>query len=162
MATDTLARHGQEPASLDDEHCRPSMPSSRTSGAGGNPIDILGDASAERFDRALTICFNSKTWTGCWSSLRPGPDRPPFRSRDPGRRDPATPVSGICLLDGRQTHRHGRGRVEYRGIPTYDTPERRSGRFYIWPNIPEILKCCWKSHRKWPGIWRLIRKRPAG
>jgi acyl-CoA synthetase (NDP forming) len=37
----------------------------------GNPIDILGDASAQRFGRALEICFSFKILDGVLVTLAP-------------------------------------------------------------------------------------------
>ena len=37
----------------------------------GNPIDILGDASAERFRRTLEICFEGKDTDGVCVILAP-------------------------------------------------------------------------------------------
>jgi acetyltransferase len=76
MATDTLARYGLEPAPLDRETCRLDafLPPfwSRS-----NPIDILGDASAERFGpQTWTVCFDGKNWTGLCHPCAPGPHRP--------------------------------------------------------------------------------------
>jgi acetyltransferase len=71
MATDTLARYGQEPAPLDPETLQAFDAFLPDFWSRGNPIDILGDASAERFGRALEVCFNSKNLDGVLVILAP-------------------------------------------------------------------------------------------
>jgi acetyltransferase len=125
MATDTLARYGQEPAPLDPETLQAFDAFLPDFWSRGNPIDILGDASAERFGRALAICFNAKNLDGVLVILAPQALTDPLSVAETlAAAIQGTPVSGICLLDGRQTHRHGRDVLNAAGIPTYDTPER--------------------------------------
>ncbi|MGA8240236.1 MAG: CoA-binding protein, partial [Desulfobacterales bacterium] len=71
MAADTLARYGQEPAPLDPETMQALDTFLPPFWSRGNPIDILGDASAERFGRTLEACFNSTNLDGVLVILAP-------------------------------------------------------------------------------------------
>ena len=71
MAADTLARYGKEPASLDPDTMQALDTFLPPFWSRGNPIDILGDASAERYGRALEVCFNSKNLDGVLVILAP-------------------------------------------------------------------------------------------
>ena len=121
MATDTLARYGQEPALLDAETVRKLDAFLPSFWSRSNPIDILGDASAERFRRVLEVCFDSKDMDGVLVILRPGPYEPDFRGRSLGIRHEKPTVSGVYLLDGRQKYRRAVEILNETGIPTYDT-----------------------------------------
>jgi hypothetical protein len=63
MATDTLTRHGLEPAPLETETIRRLDDLLPPFWTRSNPIDILGDASADRFRRTLEVCLGGpKNW----------------------------------------------------------------------------------------------------
>lgn len=64
MATDTLARYGLDPAPLAPETFQKLDAFLPSFWSRGNPVDILGDASAERFRRTLEICFEGKDTDG--------------------------------------------------------------------------------------------------
>jgi acetyltransferase len=163
MATDTLARHGQEPAPLDPETLQAFDAFLPDFWSRGNPIDILGDASADRFGRALAICFNAKNLDGVLVILAPQALTDPLSVAETlaaAVQERRFPVFA-CWMGGKRIA-PAVDVLNAAGIPTYDTPERAVRAFFIWSNMPETSKCCWKSHRKWPGTWRLIRKRPAG
>ncbi|MDX9787972.1 MAG: GNAT family N-acetyltransferase [Desulfobacterales bacterium] len=125
MATDTLARYGQEPAPLDAETFQALDSFLPTFWSKGNPIDILGDASAERFHRALEICFASKNLDGVLVILAPQALTDPLSvaevlaSATKGRRYPVF----TCWMGGKSIE-VAVERLNHAGIPTYDTPER--------------------------------------
>ena len=125
MATDTLARYGQEPAPLDDQTLKAFDAFLPDFWSRGNPIDILGDASAERFGRALEVCYNSQNLDGVLVILAPQALTDPLAvaetlaSAMKARRYPMV----ACWMGGKIIRRA----VEFlneAGIPTYDTPER--------------------------------------
>jgi acetyltransferase len=125
MATDTLARYGQEPAPLDPETLQAFDAFLPDFWSRANPIDILGDASAERFDRALAICFDSKNLDGVLVILAPQALTDPLSVAETlaaaiqERRFPLF----ACWMGGKRIATA----VEVlngAGIPTYDTPER--------------------------------------
>jgi acetyltransferase len=78
MATDTLARMVRNPRPLTPKRCRPSMPSCRTSGAGATPSTSSATPPRNGSAAPWRSASTRKTWTGCWSSLRPRPLPTPF------------------------------------------------------------------------------------
>ena len=125
MATDTLARYGQEPAPLDDETLQAFDAFLPEFWSRGNPIDILGDASAERFGRALAICFSSKKLDGVLVILAPQALTDPISVAETlaaaiqKRRFPVF----ACWMGGKRIAT-AVDVLNAAGIPTYDTPER--------------------------------------
>jgi acetyltransferase len=125
MATDTLARYGQEPAPLDPETMQALDSFLPTFWSRGNPIDILGDASAERFHRALEICFNSKNLDGVLVILAPQALTDPFSVAETlaaAMQERRHPVFA-CWMGGKRIAT-AVDVLNAAGIPTYDTPER--------------------------------------
>ncbi len=125
MATDTLARYGQEPAPLDPETLQAFDAFLPDFWSRGNPIDILGDASAERFGRALTICFNSKNLDGVLVILAPQALTDPLSIAETlaaAIQERRFPVFA-CWMGGKRIAT-AVDVLNAAGIPTYDTPER--------------------------------------
>ena len=125
MAADTLARHGQEPAPLDPKTLQDFDAFLPDFWSRGNPIDILGDASAERFDRALAICFNSKNLDGVLVILAPQALTDPLSVAETlaaAIQERRFPVFA-CWMGGNRIAA-AVDVLNAAGIPTYDTPER--------------------------------------
>ena len=125
MATDTLARYGQEPAPLDHQTLQAFDGFLPTFWSRGNPIDILGDASAERFSRSLEVCFNSKNLDGVLVILAPQALTDPLAVAETlaaGLRVRTYPVFA-CWMGGKSIGK-AVDVLNEAGIPTYDTPER--------------------------------------
>ena len=125
MATDTLAKYGQEPVPLDPETMQALDQFLPPFWSRSNPIDILGDASPERFAQTLEVCFNSKNIDGVLVILAPQALTSPIAvaktlvSTMKGRQYPVF----TCWMGGKSIA----SAVELlneAGIPTYDTPER--------------------------------------
>lgn len=125
MATDTLAKYEREPAPLDDETLRKLDEFLPAFWSRGNPIDILGDASPERFRRVLEVCSESKNIDGVLVILAPQALANPvavaeaLASAMKGRRYPVF----TCWMGGKSIGRAVEILNES-GIPTYETPER--------------------------------------
>ena len=125
MAMDTLARYGQEPEPLDPETMQALDGFLPPFWSRGNPIDILGDASAERFGRALEVCFNSKNLDGVLVILAPQALTDPLSVAESlaaamkARRYPVF----ACWMGGKSIVKAVEILNEA-GIPTYDAPER--------------------------------------
>jgi acetyltransferase len=125
MATDTLARYGLEPAPLDPETFQKLDAFLPPFWSRNNPIDILGDASAERFRRALEICFDGKDTDGVCVILAPQALTDPVLVAETlaatmkGRRYPVF----ACWMGGKSIERAVQI-LNKAGIPTYETPER--------------------------------------
>ncbi len=125
MATDTLARYGQVPAPLDNETLKAFDTFLPTFWSRGNPIDILGDASAERFGRSLEICLNSKNMDGVLVILAPQAVTDPVSVAETlvtAMKERRYPVFA-CWMGGKSIAR-AVDILNEAGIPTYDTPER--------------------------------------
>ena len=125
MATDTLARYGQEPAPLDPETMQALDAFLPPFWSRGNPIDILGDASAERFRRALEVCFNSKNLDGVLVILAPQALTDPLSVAETlaaAMQERQYPVFA-CWMGGKRIAT-AVDVLNAAGIPTYDTPER--------------------------------------
>ena len=125
MATDTLARYGQEPAPLDHQTLQAFDAFLPTFWSRGNPIDILGDASAERFSRSLEVCFNSKNLDGVLVILAPQALTDPLAVAETlaaALKVRTYPVFA-CWMGGKSIGK-AVDVLNEAGIPTYDTPER--------------------------------------
>ena len=125
MATDTLARYGQEPALLDSETMQALDAFLPPFWSRGNPIDILGDASAERFRRALEVCFNSKNLDGVLVILAPQALTDPLSVAETlaaAMQKRQYPIFA-CWMGGKRIAT-AVDVLNAAGIPTYDTPER--------------------------------------
>lgn len=125
MATDTLARYGYEPAPLDAATMHDLDALLPPFWSRANPIDILGDASAERFGRALQVCFNAKNLDGVLVILSPQAITKPVAvaesliSATTKRRFPVF----ACWMGGKAIEDSVKI-LNDAGIPTYETPER--------------------------------------
>jgi acetyltransferase len=125
MAVDALADHGVDPALLAsetiqklDEFLPPNW--SRT-----NPVDILGDASPERYEKAADICLKDPAVSGLLIILAPQALTRPT--------EVAESLTGLIKrksypifaswMGGKQMEM-GRDIFNRAGIPTFDTPER--------------------------------------
>ena len=125
MAADTLARYGQEPAPLDSKTMQAFDAFLPPYWSRGNPVDILGDASAERFGRALDVCFNSKNLDGVLVILSPQALTDPVSVAETlvaAMKERRYPVFA-CWMGGKSIG-HAVGILNDAGIPTYETPER--------------------------------------
>jgi acetyltransferase len=125
MAADTLARYGQEPALLDPETMQVLDTFLPPFWSRGNPIDILGDASAERFGRTLEACFNSENLDGVLVILAPQALTDPLSVAETlvsAVKDRQYPVF-TCWMGGKSIGKAVEILNEA-GIPTYETPER--------------------------------------
>ncbi len=90
-----------------------------------NPVDILGDATPERYVKAISACLAFSDANGILAMLTPQAMTNPTAvaeevSRSVGRR--SIPVLA-CWMGGRDIS-EGRAILNKNGIPTYDTPER--------------------------------------
>ena len=125
MATDALALYGQEPEPLDNQTLKEFDAFLPIFWSRGNPIDILGDASAERFGRSLEICLNSKNLDGVLVILAPQAVTDPVSVAETlaaAMKERRYPVFA-CWMGGKSIARAVEILNEA-GIPTYDTPER--------------------------------------
>ncbi len=163
MATDTLARYGREPAPLDSEMIRKLDEFLPPFWSRGNPIDILGDASPERFRKVIEVCFESRGINGVLVILAPQALADPIAvaetlaSAMKGRKYPVF----TCWMGGRSITRA----VEIlndAGIPTYETPERAVRAFLYMYEYSANVETLREIPPKLARNMTLDRERAAG
>ncbi len=125
MAADALSDYGMEPVSLTAETIRKLDEALPRYWSHGNPIDIIGDASAERYREVVEICLNAPEVKGLLIMLTPQ------MMTDP--EEVARSVAGVMhgrpypvftsWLGGAGVE-EGREVLNKAGIPTFDSPER--------------------------------------
>ena len=125
MAADALSDHGVEPVDLNGETLTRLAAVLPTHWSRGNPIDILGSATAETYCQVVEICLEAREIDGLLLIFAPvGPaDATDLAGRLvrllAGR---TTPVFTVWL--GGTNVEQGRSVLNHAGITTFDTPER--------------------------------------
>jgi len=125
MAADALASFGMEPAQLRPETVRQLDAVLPPFWSRGNPVDILGDATPERYRRAAEICVSAPEVNGLVVVFVP---QAVSDAADVARA--LTEVLGgkshsvFAVLMGGEGVEKGRSIFSRAGIPTYETPER--------------------------------------
>lgn len=131
MATDRLARYEREPAELDAETIEKLDEFLPPFWSRSNPIDILGDATPDRFRRVLETCFASRSIDGVLVILAPQALADPVAVADAlaqtmqGKRYPVF----TCWMGGKSIEK-AVDILNRSGIPTYETPERAISAFF--------------------------------
>ena len=132
MAADALASFGVEPAELNDrtmgelDEVLPAYWSRR------NPVDVLGDATSERYRRALDICIRAEDVDGILAILAPQAMTDPTevaRAVKESAQNISRPVfacwmGGRCVEPSMELLNEGQ-------VPTYSTPERAVKAFML-------------------------------
>ncbi|TKB24611.1 GNAT family N-acetyltransferase [Desulfopila sp. IMCC35006] len=125
MATDAMARADLAPAPLDPVTLQRLDAFLPPFWSRSNPIDILGDASPERFRQTLEVCCDAKDSDGVCVILTPQALTDPVLVAEAlidimkGRRYPVF----ACWMGGKSIEA-AVTILNKAGIPTYDTPER--------------------------------------
>ena len=125
MAADTLAKFGIEPAKLDSDTLTKFDTHLPAFWSRSNPIDILGDASPERYSQVLEVCFQAREIDAVLVILAPQaladpiPVAQALAGATKGRRHPVF----ACWMGGRSIA-EAVAVLNEAGIPTYETPER--------------------------------------
>ncbi|MCF8061269.1 MAG: GNAT family N-acetyltransferase, partial [Deltaproteobacteria bacterium] len=126
MAADALAARGLEPAVLEPETLDRFDRLLPRFWSRGNPVDILGDATAERWRKALEICLSAPEIhalviifvpQGLSDGLEIAGVLAAFLEKKPH-----PPVFAVWMGGGGQAP--ARRLLNEAGIPTYETPER--------------------------------------
>lgn len=124
MAVDALSRWNIEPATLGPESVAkldeflPKFWSRR------NPVDILGDATPERYARAVRVCMEVRELSGLAIILSPQPETDTAavaRAIVPEVKGKARPVFAVWM--GGPEVAEGVQILSEAGIPTFETPE---------------------------------------
>lgn len=125
MAADTLAEYGLEPAPLSDEIMAKLGEILPPYWSRGNPIDILGNATVERFVSVLELCLASREFDGILIIMVPqdltAPEDVAAALAKLVRRK-RVPVFASWM--GGQRIAEAVDILNQADIPTYETPER--------------------------------------
>ena len=125
MAADALSYYGLEPASLQDDTIEKLNAVLPAQWSHANPIDILGDASPERYTEAVKICIEARELDGVLAVLTPQ-----------AMTDPTAVANGLARISKSRRYplfaawmggtevEKGTEILNRAEIPTYGTPEQ--------------------------------------
>ena len=143
MAADALSDYGAEPASLSPETVSRLNKVLPRYWSGGNPIDILGDASPERYMEVADICQTAPEIDALLIMLTPQALTDPTRvaaSVAKKTSDKKIPIFAAWI--GGHDVEEGRKILNQHNIPTFDSPERAVRAFMdlfrYWQNIETL------------------------
>lgn len=125
MAADCLSLHGVEPAPLDSETREMLNTFMPPFWSRNNPIDILGDASAERYNQTIDACMTSSGFDAALVIFAPQALTDPLQVAQElvvSLKSKKFPIY-VTWMGGRSVA-PAIALMNQNGIPTYDTPER--------------------------------------
>ncbi|MBI4465435.1 MAG: bifunctional acetate--CoA ligase family protein/GNAT family N-acetyltransferase [Acidobacteria bacterium] len=141
LASDAIALQGGQLAPLSEatwQQLRQLLP---PYWSGGNPIDLLGDASPQTYRKALEICNADPSPDGFLIILTPQGMSDPTRTaesvvalKDSFRRPLLASWMGAATVQG------GMELLHRAGIPTFETPERATRAFLYMHEYAQNLK----------------------
>ncbi|MGE4560458.1 MAG: GNAT family N-acetyltransferase [Desulfobulbus sp.] len=125
MAADTLSEYGLEPAPVPEtimEQLNQLLPPYWSR---GNPIDILGNASVERYTKALEICLSTREFDGLLVIMVPQDLTPPEEvARTLAKLAKRKRIPVFASWMGGKRMVEAIKILHEANIPTYETPER--------------------------------------
>ncbi|MFZ3255168.1 MAG: bifunctional acetate--CoA ligase family protein/GNAT family N-acetyltransferase [Syntrophales bacterium] len=124
MATDALIHLGGELAELSDESMKQLNAFLPPYWSKANPVDVLGDATVDRFTKALAICLGDPKVDGVLVIYVPldfAPSAEVAQAVADSAKNASKPV--IATWMGAEAVEEGRRIFVGNSIPTYDTPE---------------------------------------
>lgn len=151
MAADALAEYGMEPVSLSPDTMEKLNAVLPPYWSRGNPIDILGDATPERYRKVVEVCLSAREVDGLLIIMAPQ-----------ALTDPTAVAGSLTeILTSKRTSvftvwmgaadvEKGRGIFNQAGIPTYDTPERAIKAFMYMYSYSRNLKMLQEIPPKMP------------
>ncbi|CAN2040847.1 acetyltransferase [Candidatus Magnetomoraceae bacterium gMMP-15] len=126
MAADALAIHGLDPVSLSDETMKELDSFLPSCWSRGNPIDILGDASPERWQKSVETCLAAKEIDALVIIFLPQALTNALTVAqsilDSLKDKPNVPVFAVWM--GGESIEAAENALNKAGIATYETPER--------------------------------------
>ncbi|MEJ2725867.1 MAG: acetate--CoA ligase family protein [Deltaproteobacteria bacterium] len=151
MAADAIAEYGLELIALSDETLNSLNNILPPYWSKGNPIDILGDATAERYARVADCCFDSKDIEGMLVIINPQAMTDPTDvAKALAEHLKKKPYPVFTALMGGVDAEKGRQFLNDEGIPTYDTPERAVRAFTVLHNYSQNLNLLQEIPSKLP------------
>ena len=131
MATDALSSYGLEPVSLTQETLKRFDEFLPPFWSRANPIDILGDATPERWKRAIEVCLSSREVKALVVIFAPqalsDANAVAHAMIEALRIKSSPPVFAVWM--GGENAERGLHILNQAGIPTYETPERAISAF---------------------------------
>jgi acetyltransferase len=141
MAADAVVRSGLELASLGRETLENLSQFLPPYWSRGNPVDILADATPERYASVVDCCFKAEEVDGLLVILNPQATSDPSdvaKGLSEILKNKSYPVFTVVM--GGAGMERGRTILNEAGLPTYDTPERAIRSFMYLYNYSENLK----------------------
>jgi len=162
MAADSLSQYDLEPASLEAETVEKLSAVLPDLWSHGNPIDILGDASADTYAKAVKICIEAKEFDGVLAILSPQAMTDPtavsnsLAQLSKSKRYPlfAAWMGGVDVEKGTEI-------LNQAGIPTYHTPEQAIRAFMYMYEYSRNLEILQEIPPKLPRTLQFDRQRAA-
>ena len=154
MATDTLGEYGLEPAPLSDEFTARLGEILPPYWSRGNPIDILGNATLERYGSVIELCLASKDFDGILIIMVPqdltAPEEVAATLVQLARRK-RVPIFA-CWMGGRRVAA-AVDILNKANIPTYETPERAVRAFLYMVEYTKNLELLSQAPPKLPDLY---------
>ncbi len=144
MAIDALSAWGTEPAALTPDTLNRLTEFLPPFWSRGNPIDVLGDATAERYQKALQVCLQAPDLAGLIVILTNQAMTDPVgvaQAIVPEVQKTGKPVLAVWM--GGPDVAEGVSLLNRGGIPTYETPEEAIDTFmamYSYTKNLELLQ----------------------
>ncbi len=141
MAADTIAGFGLELSSLETQSLERLDRILPSYWSRGNPVDILGDATPERYVEVIDCCFRAKEVDGMLVILNPqAMTDPAVIAADVAEHLKGKPYLVVTSVMGGVDAEKAREVLNHAGIPTYETPERAIRAFYYLHEYARNLK----------------------
>jgi acetyltransferase len=153
MAADALSTHGLEPVSLAAETMKSLNDFFPPFWSRANPIDILGDASPERWRRALEVCFEAHEINALVIIFVPQALSNAVNVAEAVvnllYEKPHPPLFAVWM--GGENVEQGIQILNDAGIPTYETPERAVSAFMYMHSYAKNLEISQEIPPKLPS-----------
>ncbi len=162
MAVDAIAYYGAEPATLSQETLDQLNQVLPPHWSHRNPVDILGDADAERYSKVLDICLNAPEMDGLLLLAAPqaliNPTDLATAAIEVIR---AKPYPIFASWMGGPDMEKGREIFNQAGIPTFDTSERAVRAFMDLHRYSKNIEMLQEIPPRLPGKLEFDRERAA-
>jgi acetyltransferase len=160
MATDALLKYGGKLAPLAPETLEELDKALPPYWSHGNPIDILGDASPERYARALEIVLKDKGVDGVLVILTPQAMTDPTGvARQVIHVSKEAPKPVLAAWMGGESVEEGIELLNRMGVPTYSTPEQAAKTFSYMYSYTHNLELLYETPKDIRVDFQLDRRR---
>ena len=152
MATDALIDLGGELAKLSDESMEKLNQFLPFFWSKGNPIDVLGDADADRYARAVSICLDDDGIDGVLAIYVPMDTAPPdevARAVVDCAKRAWKPI--VTAWMGARTGRAAMETLAQNNIPSYETPEGAIRAYVNMHRYKRNLELLYETPAELPG-----------